>query len=404
MKCFKTITFSSLQLIVIRQLPVRYSSSSSDVVDSVDKKFPKIKSDLHSLKRGTGGRSSFNGKVATVFGASGFLGRAVVNQLGKMGTQVVIPYRTDPYNILRLKLCGDLGQILFTPFFLKDEASIAKAMKYSDIVINLIGRDYETPNFKYKDVHVTGARNIARLAKEAGVQTLLHVSTLNASENPKPIVSKKGSGLYSSKWEGEQAVREEFPDAIIFRPSDMWGQQDSFIYYYNNIARRTWRAMSLWKKGVGIIKQPVYGSDVAKGIVKAVCDPDAAGHTFQAVGPHRYELSELMDWFHRIMLRTRERLYYRLDLRMDPTFWPRLLIAEKVLPRYRTLSWGRLERESKTDVVNPDLPNLQDLEINLTPMEERIFYELKPFRIHAYHDQLLRDYIRPVEPCPLATN
>jgi len=184
----------------------------------------------------------------------------------------------------------------------------------------------------------------------------------------------------------------------------MWGQQDSFLYYFNNIVRRTWRSMSLWNRGIGVIKQPVYGSDVAKGIVKAAFDPDACSHTFQAVGPNRYELSELMDWFYRIMLRTRENHYYRLELRYDVTLWARLLIAEAILPRCRKLSWGRLERESKTDIVSSDLPNLEDLGVSLTPFEDRIFYELKPFRIHAYHDQLCEDYVRPVEPCPLANN
>ncbi|GIX80242.1 NADH dehydrogenase 1 alpha subcomplex subunit 9, mitochondrial [Caerostris darwini] len=397
---FRLHKTSSIQVIFLRQLPVRFASS--DVVETENKKFPKVKSDLHSLKRGTGGRSSFSGKVATVFGATGLLGRAVVNQLGKNGTQVIIPYRGDPYLVTRLKLCGDLGQILFTHFHLKDEESLYKSMKHSNIVINLIGKHFETPNFTFEDVHVTGARNIARIAKEAGVQTLVHVSALNASEKPKPIILKKGSQFLASKWKGEQAVREEFPDAIIFRPSDMWGQQDHFLNYYMHQIRRTWRAMSLWNRGVGVIKQPVFYSDVAKGILKATFDPAAAGHTFQAVGPHRYELSELMDWFHRVMLRTRERLYYRLDIKYDVTFWPRLLLSEMFLSRYRTLSWERLERESVTDLVLPELPTLEDLDVELTALEERIFHELKVYRLHAYHDPLLSEYIRPVEPCPLA--
>ncbi len=106
---------------------------------------------LAGLKRGTGGRSSFNGVVATVFGASGFVGKYVCNRLGKIGTQVeitfkkykiiiiiidnnewcnylqiIVPYRGDHYDVLRLKLVGDLGQVLFFPFHLRDEDSIRK--------------------------------------------------------------------------------------------------------------------------------------------------------------------------------------------------------------------------------------------------------------------------------------
>jgi len=326
----------------------------------------------------------------------------VVNQLGKVGTQVVIPYRSDPYVINRLKLCGDLGQILFTPFNLKDEKSLYKAMKHSSVVINLIGRDHETGHFSFEDVNVTGAKNIARIARESGVQTLVHFSAMNAEEKPKAIVTKKGAEFFSTKWRGEQVVREEFPDAIIFRPADMWGQQDNYLWYYMSQVRRSIRCMSLWKRGRGVIKQPVFGSDVAKGVLKAVMDPDAAGHTFQAVGPHRYELAELMDWFHKVMLRTEDRFYYRLDFRFDPSCWARLLLQEMLPFRYKTVTYARIERECKTDIVNLDLPTLEDLGVELTPFENRIFYELKIFRIDAYHDPLLQDYVRPVEPCPLA--
>lgn len=66
-----------------------------------------------ALKRGTGGRSSFNGSVVTIFGAGGMLGHTLVNKLAKIGTQVIVPYRCDPIKIRHLKLCGDLGQIMF---------------------------------------------------------------------------------------------------------------------------------------------------------------------------------------------------------------------------------------------------------------------------------------------------
>lgn len=181
------------------------------------------------MRRGTGGRSSFSGIVATVFGTTGFMGRYVVNKLGKIGSQLIIPYRCDPYHVRHLKLAGDLGQVLFQPFHLQDVASIKKAVKYSNVVINLIGREWETKNFKFDDVHVTGARAIARACKEAGVPRLIHVSALNVTDKPERFVMKKPSNFFSSKYRGELAVLEEFPDATIIRPSDVYGQEDRFL-------------------------------------------------------------------------------------------------------------------------------------------------------------------------------
>lgn len=97
---------------------------------------------------------------------------------------MVLPYRGDPYDVLPLKLTGDLGQVLFHPFHLRDEDSLRKCMKYSNVVVNLIGRDWETKNFTYEDVNVEGAQRIARIARECGVERLIHVSDLSCCENP----------------------------------------------------------------------------------------------------------------------------------------------------------------------------------------------------------------------------
>lgn len=129
---------------------------------STDAPRPLKTTNLGAMKRGTGGRSSFNGIVATVFGCTGFLGRYVCNKLGKNGTQMILPYRGEDSEAIRLKVCGDLGQVLFQFYNLCDEEAIRKAVKYSNVVINLVGREYETKNFTFNDVHVEGARRIAR--------------------------------------------------------------------------------------------------------------------------------------------------------------------------------------------------------------------------------------------------
>ncbi|CAG8788720.1 11822_t:CDS:2, partial [Racocetra persica] len=77
-----------------------------------------------------------------------------------------------------LKVCGDLGQVVSMEFDLRNEKNIEEAVRHSDIVYNLIGRDHETRNFTFEQVHVEGAARIAKISREAGV------SALNANKNP----------------------------------------------------------------------------------------------------------------------------------------------------------------------------------------------------------------------------
>ncbi len=36
---------------------------------------------------------------------------------------------------------------------------------------------------------------------------------------------------------GEEAVRDEFPEAIVFKPADIYGHNDRFLRYYANFCK-----------------------------------------------------------------------------------------------------------------------------------------------------------------------
>jgi len=356
------------------------------------------------LKRGTGGRSSFNGIVCTVFGNTGFLGRYVCNRLGKCGTQLILPYRGDPYDSLRLKLVGDLGQVLFHPFDLRDDESIYKCVKYSHVVVNLIGRDWETKNFKFDDVHVEGAANLARICKEAGVERFVHVSCLNADPHPSPLVTKTGSRFFQSKWEGELAVKREFPEATIVRPAVIYGQEDRFLNAYSHRWRHHASGVPLLNKGETTEKQPIWAGDVGAGIAAIVKDPKTIGQTYQFVGPQRYKLSDLVDW---IMYWRRndavEYGYRRMDIKYTPLFRIKVSLTEFIAPGapIGLMHWEGLEKEFTSDVVIKGIPTLEDLGVHPMEMANRMPWEMAPFKNDAYYMEQVGEFDKPVPPKPV---
>ena len=73
--------------------------------------------------------------------------------------------------------------VALSNFDVRDEGLVRKAVSQSNVVINLIGAEYETPRFKFEDVHIAAARRIAEAAKAVGAERLVHISCLGASED-----------------------------------------------------------------------------------------------------------------------------------------------------------------------------------------------------------------------------
>ncbi|XP_048728364.2 NADH dehydrogenase [ubiquinone] 1 alpha subcomplex subunit 9, mitochondrial-like [Ostrea edulis] len=337
-------------------------------------------SDLAACKRGRGGRSSFSGVVATVFGASGFMGRHIVNRLGQIGSQVIIPYRGDTYRVARLKLAGDLGQILFTPIdSIYHEDQLRKAMMHSNLVINLIGKEFETESYDFHDLYVDGAVQIAKIAKEMGVERLIHFSHLNADPKRTDLIHfgddiPKGNSMLQKKWEGDQAVREIFPEAIIFRPADIYGIKDRYLYKY--IYRRRYgmfsRKLPIWRKGHETVKQPIFAGDVATGVMNAVFDADAPGNTYYCVGPERYTLNNIVEHLTKLSHKDIKKI---TDLDVS---YIRKLIRQR---NNRQINFDSLQREALSDfIVDRDVAKtLEDLHVQPRSLRDMARIVVNPY-------------------------
>ncbi|GMH20436.1 hypothetical protein Nepgr_022277 [Nepenthes gracilis] len=244
----------------------------------------------HIVRKGTGGRSSVSGIVATVFGATGFLGRYLVQQLAKMGSQVLVPFRGSEDSARHLKLMGDLGQIVPMNYNPRDENSIKAAMAKANVVINLIGREYETRNYSFEEVNHHMAEQLAVISKEhGGIMRFIQVSCLGASPT-------SPSRFLRAKAAADEAILRVLPEASIMRPSTMIGIEDRILNRWASFVKK-YSFLPLIGNGSTKI-QPVYVVDVAGAIVAALKDDGSSmGKVYELGGPEIFtvhQLAELM--------------------------------------------------------------------------------------------------------------
>lgn len=214
----------------------------------------------------------FERKIATVFGGSGFLGRYVVRRLTAAGYIVRVAVRdTEGAKILRPM--GDIGQVVLLQASVENEAAAARAIAGADIVFNLTGILAERRKGDFMRIHAEGAGRLARLAKASGVSAFIHISALGAD-------AASPSAYARSKAAGEAAVRDAFPQAVILRPSVIFGAEDQFFNRFAGMAV-TFPVIPIVHGGSKI--QPVYVGDVADAALAALA-PEAAGKIFELGG------------------------------------------------------------------------------------------------------------------------
>lgn len=225
------------------------------------------------------------GALATVFGGSGFVGRYAVRALARNGWRIRAAVRR-PDLAGHLQPMGVVGQIHAVQANVRFPASIPTALQGSDVVVNLVGILARSGAQTFDAVHVDGARVIAKAAREAGVKRFVHLSALGADPEAK-------SSYARSKGLGEQAVLEEFPDAVILRPSIVFGPEDEF---FNRFAGLAAQSPVLPLIGGGQTRfQPVFVGDLAEAIMTACEGRAKPGTVYEIGGPEVQTFRQLLD-------------------------------------------------------------------------------------------------------------
>lgn len=248
------------------------------------------KAKLRSMK---GTRNDASGVTATIFGCTGFLGRYVVSELGRMGVTCVLPYRGDETEVRDLKVMADLGNIANIPFNVRDVDSVKRCIEGSDVVINLMGKHYRTKhalpwwiNYTLDDVHVTAARTIAQACTDLKISKLIHHSALVAAPDSPSVWA-------ASKYRGELAVSKAYPTATIVRSSVIYGPEDRFLNWYAN---RMLNGFIPLVDGGAATLSPVFVNDVASALLAVALDTNIHSRTFELVGDDDFTHKEVAEF------------------------------------------------------------------------------------------------------------
>lgn len=292
-------------------------------------------------------------RLVTIFGGSGFVGRYTVRALAQRGWRIRVAVRR-PDLAFHLQPLGRVGQIHAVQANLRFPDSVTAAAEGADVVINLVGVLQQSGAQTFDAVQAEGAATVARAAKKNGAK-LVHVSAIGAD-------AKSNSGYAQTKAAGEEAMLAA--DAVVFRPSIMFGPEDQFFNRFASMARLS---PMLPLIGGGETKfQPVFVGDTANAIVEAAEGRAKPRTIYELGGPEVKSFRELME----LMLREID----RKRLLMPIPFWAAKLQAFflEMLPG-KILTRDQVELLKTDNVVSDEAMRenrtLQGLGVPQTSME-----------------------------------
>ncbi|MBV8792100.1 MAG: complex I NDUFA9 subunit family protein [Pseudolabrys sp.] len=233
-------------------------------------------------------------RLITVYGGSGFLGRHIVRELAKRHYRIRVAVRR-PDLAGHLQPLGRVGQIHAVQANLRHAPSVEAAARDADVLINLVGLLHEAGRQRFDAVHRFGAEQVALAASAHGAR-LVHVSAIGANEN-------SPSHYARSKAQAEKLVVAAVPQAIIMRPSIVFGPEDHFFNRFGSMARFL---PVLPLIGGGHTRfQPVFVGDVAMAVADAVDGKAKGGSIYELGGPDVQTFKELMQFILKTIERNR---------------------------------------------------------------------------------------------------
>ncbi|MCH8993364.1 MAG: NAD(P)H-binding protein [Chloroflexi bacterium] len=221
-----------------------------------------------------------------VTGGTGLVGAAAVRELARRGTPVAVLSR-DASKVARRfpnltieARQGDVG----------DAASLRAAFAGVEAVINCV----QFPNspienkrkgWTFEQVDYQGTVRQVEAANEAGVRRFVYVSGVGAAADAE-------KHWFVFKWRAEEAVRTSGMPYVIVRPTWVYGPEDASLNRFLGFARRL-PFVPMFGDGKQLM-QPLFIDDLGRLLVDALERSEAENQTFEAGGPERQSMDDVI--------------------------------------------------------------------------------------------------------------
>jgi nucleoside-diphosphate-sugar epimerase len=224
-----------------------------------------------------------------VTGATGFVGRHLVDRLARAGLQVRGAVRR-PESAAH---GGDGGAQMVAVGEIGPGTEWDAALEGVDVVVHLAGRAHvmqdraSDPLAEYRRVNLEGTTRLAARASAAGVKRLVFVSSVKVNgeathgtdafredDRPAPL-----DPYGTSKWEAEQALRGVAGlETVVVRPPLVYGPgvRANFLRMVQSVAR----GLPLPVGAVNNRRSLVFVGNLADALRACALHPRAAGETF----------------------------------------------------------------------------------------------------------------------------
>ena len=218
-----------------------------------------------------------------IFGSSGQIGKALIRKFTKNNYKVIAVTRSIHQKGYQIKTQSNYGYLELEEINSFNEENISKLMENSSVCINLIGILYEKKKNHFNIIHSDLPALLSKVAKKKSIKQLIHLSALG-------IDASVDSKYAISKLDGENKVKENFPKAVILRPSLVYSVDDNFTTNFMSLLSIL-PMMPLYYEGKTKFT-PIHVSDLANIIFNIV--EKNYGEIIECIGPEVLTFKEIL--------------------------------------------------------------------------------------------------------------